>query len=36
MESSSALCAFAVDPKSQAAQRPFAHKLVVRQTSFKT
>jgi superfamily II DNA or RNA helicase len=26
---------FAVDPKSQAAQRPFAHKLVVRETSFK-
>jgi superfamily II DNA or RNA helicase len=27
---------FAVDPKSQAAQRPFAHTLVVRETSFKT
>jgi superfamily II DNA or RNA helicase len=27
---------FAVDPKSQAAQRPFAHALVVRETSFKT
>ena len=26
---------FAVDPKSQAAQRPFAHKLVVRETGFK-
>ncbi len=27
---------FAVDPKSQAAQRPFAHTLVVRETGFKT
>jgi superfamily II DNA or RNA helicase len=27
---------FAVNPKSQAAQRPFAHTLVVRETSFKT
>ncbi len=27
---------FAIDPKSQAAQRPFAHKLVVRETGFKT
>jgi len=27
---------FAVDPKSQEAQRPFAHTLVVRETSFKT
>ena len=27
---------FAVDPKSQAAQRPFAHTLVVRGTNFKT
>ena len=27
---------FAVDPKSQAAQRPFAHKLIVRDTKFKT
>ncbi len=27
---------FAVDPKSQAAQRPFAHKLVVRETGFTT
>jgi superfamily II DNA or RNA helicase len=27
---------FAIDPKSHAAQRPFAHKLVVRQTGFKT
>jgi superfamily II DNA or RNA helicase len=27
---------FAVNPKSQAAQRPFAHKLVVRETGFKT
>lgn len=27
---------FAVDPKGQAAQRPFAHKLVVRETGFKT
>ncbi len=27
---------FAVDAKSQAAQRPFAHKLVVRETAFKT
>lgn len=26
---------FAIDPKSQAAARPFAHKLVVRETSFK-
>jgi superfamily II DNA or RNA helicase len=26
----------AIDPKSQAAQRPFAHKLVVRETGFKT
>lgn len=26
---------FAVDPKSQAAQRPFAHKLVARDTGFK-
>lgn len=26
---------FAVDPKSQTAQRPFAHKLVVRETGFK-
>lgn len=26
---------FAVDPKSQAAQRPFAHELVVRETGFK-
>jgi superfamily II DNA or RNA helicase len=26
----------AIDPKNQAAQRPFAHKLVVRETSFKT
>ncbi len=26
---------FAVDPKSQAAQRPFAHKLVARETGFK-
>lgn len=25
----------AIDPKSQAAQRPFAHKLVVRKTDFK-
>ncbi|MCC6765744.1 MAG: DEAD/DEAH box helicase [Deltaproteobacteria bacterium] len=27
---------FAVDPKSQAAQRPFAHTLVVRETGFTT
>jgi superfamily II DNA or RNA helicase len=27
---------FAVNPKSQAAQRPFAHTLVVRETGFKT
>jgi superfamily II DNA or RNA helicase len=27
---------FAVDPKSHAAQRPFAHTLVVRETGFKT
>jgi superfamily II DNA or RNA helicase len=27
---------FAVDPKTQAAQRPFAHKLIVRDTKFKT
>jgi superfamily II DNA or RNA helicase len=27
---------FVVNPKSQAAQRPFAHTLVVRETSFKT
>jgi superfamily II DNA or RNA helicase len=27
---------FTVNPKSQAAQRPFAHALVVRETSFKT
>ncbi len=27
---------FVVDPKSQAAQRPFAHRLVVRETGFKT
>lgn len=27
---------FAIDPKSQAAQRPFAHRLVVRETGFKT
>jgi superfamily II DNA or RNA helicase len=27
---------FAIDPKSQAAQRPFAHELVVRETGFKT
>src|SRR5713101_3263538 len=27
---------FVVDPKSQAAKRPFAHKLVVRETGFKT
>jgi superfamily II DNA or RNA helicase len=27
---------FAVDPKSHAAQRPFAHTLVVRETCFKT
>jgi len=27
---------FAIDPKSQAAQRPFAHKLVVRETGFRT
>jgi superfamily II DNA or RNA helicase len=27
---------FAVDPKSRAGQRPFAHKLVVRETGFKT
>jgi superfamily II DNA or RNA helicase len=27
---------FTVDPKSQAAQRPFAHKLIVRETGFKT
>lgn len=27
---------FAVDPKGQAAQRPFAHKLVVRETTFAT
>jgi superfamily II DNA or RNA helicase len=27
---------FTVNPKSQAAQRPFAHTLVVRETSFKT
>jgi superfamily II DNA or RNA helicase len=27
---------FSVDPKSQAAQRPFVHKLVVRETGFKT
>jgi len=27
---------FAIDPKSQAAQRPFVHKLVVRETMFKT
>lgn len=27
---------FAVDPKSQAAQRPFGHRLVVRETGFKT
>jgi superfamily II DNA or RNA helicase len=27
---------FTVDPKSQAAQRPFAHKLIVRQTGFVT
>ena len=27
---------FAIDPKSHAAQRPFAHKLVVRETGFKT
>ena len=27
---------FAVDPKSQAARRPFAHKLIVRETDFKT
>ena len=26
---------FAVDPKSQAAQRPFVHKLVVRETGYK-
>jgi len=26
---------FAIDPKSQAAQRPFGHKLVVRETGFK-
>jgi hypothetical protein len=26
----------AIDPKSQAAQRPFAHKLVVRETGFRT
>ncbi len=26
---------FAVDPRSQAARRPFAHRLVVRETSFK-
>jgi len=26
---------FAVDPKSQAARRPFAHKLIVRETGFK-
>ncbi len=26
---------FAVDPKSQTAQRPFAHKLVVRETGFR-
>ena len=26
---------FAIDPKSHAAQRPFAHKLVVRETGFK-
>lgn len=26
---------FAIDPKSQAARRPFAHKLVVRDTGFK-
>jgi hypothetical protein len=27
---------FRVEPKSQAAQRPFAHTLIVRETSFKT
>lgn len=27
---------FAVDPKSQASQRPFAHKLIVRETGFKS
>ncbi len=27
---------FAIDPKSQAAQRPFAHNLVVRETDFKS
>ncbi len=27
---------FSIDPKSHAAQRPFAHKLVVRETGFKT
>lgn len=27
---------FSVDPKSQAAQRPFAHKLIARDTGFKT
>jgi superfamily II DNA or RNA helicase len=27
---------FAVDPKSQAAQRPFSHRLIVRETTFQT
>ena len=27
---------FAIDPKSQTAERPFAHKLVVRETGFRT
>jgi superfamily II DNA or RNA helicase len=27
---------FAIDPRSQAAQRPFGHKLVARETAFKT
>ena len=27
---------YAVDPRSQAAQRPFAHRLVVRETSFRS
>ncbi len=27
---------FAIEPKSQAGRRPFAHKLVVRETGFKT